>query len=123
MRSQAFLYRYLPAVGVFLLIATAWSDHRAAAHVHTRASNLSRTLVDEIRTLAPPDRGPVHLTLVNMPVYTVERGIIAATFVNGLVELTRLTSPTVALLQLWRISLPRAPDILQTGTLRSVQTC
>ncbi len=110
------VYRYLPAIGVFLLIAAAWPDHRAAAAVHTRAADLSRDLVNEIRTLAPPDRGPVNLTLVNMPGYTVDRGIIAATFVNGLVELTRLTSPAVASLQLWQLPISGAPTNFANGT-------
>jgi hypothetical protein len=94
------VYRYAPAAGVLLLIAAAWPDHRAAAIVHHRAANLSRSLVEQIRTLAPPDRGPVNLTLVDMHGHNVERGLIAATFANGLVELARLTSPAVAAIEL-----------------------
>jgi hypothetical protein len=58
----------------------------------------------------------VNLTLVNMPGYIVARGITAATFANGLVELTRLTSPAVRWIQLWRIPLSGAPADFANGS-------
>jgi hypothetical protein len=109
--------RQLPAVGVALLIVAAASDHRISADLHVRAGNLSRALIEQIRILAPSDRGRVNLTLVNMPGYSIDRGFGAATFANGLHELTRLTSPAVDTLQLCRISIAGAPPDFAAGSV------
>jgi hypothetical protein len=107
----------LPAVGMMLLIVQAQPDHLTSAEVHIRAGNLSRALVQQIATLAPPGGGAVALTLVNMPAYTIERNIGAATFANGLDELARIASPKVASLEMVSIPIVSAPASFANGTV------
>ena len=107
----------IPAVGILLLIVAAQPDHVTSAEVHTRAGNLSRALFEQIKFHASAGRGPVHFTLVNMPAYTIERNIGAATFANGLNELAVLASPEVASLQLVRLSIPSAPADFANGSV------
>ncbi|MQA30634.1 MAG: hypothetical protein GEU82_12495 [Luteitalea sp.] len=101
--------RQLPAVGILLLIAWAQRDHATSAEVHIRAANLSRTLVELVKVQSPPGFGPLDLTLINMPAYTIERGIGAITFANGLEALARIAAPGLASIQLVRIPIPSAP--------------
>jgi hypothetical protein len=114
--SMAPICRQLPAVGILILITWGGADHRTAAEVHLRAANLSRALVEHIRVLAPEGK-PVHLTLVNMPAGTYGGGLHAATFANGLHELTRLTSSSVATLDLLRVAIPSAPPDFANGSV------
>ena len=109
--------RQIPAVAVLLLMVSAQADHLTAAAVHTRAGSLSRDLVERIKMLVPPGRGPVNLTLVNMPGYLIARGIGAVTFSNGLTELSHMASPEVATLQLSRLAIESAPPDFANGSL------
>ena len=104
------------SVVVVLLIVGAQPDHHTAAEVYLRAGNLSRALIEQIKAHAPPGRGRVNLTLVNMPGFRVARNIGAFTFSNGLNELARFASPEVATVQLSRIPIRSAPADFANGS-------
>jgi hypothetical protein len=89
------LCRDLPAASILLLVVGAQADHASAARVHTRVTEGARALVERIKAVAPPDRGPVDLTLINMPDLQFEGGIAAFAFLNGLPELAHFASPAV----------------------------
>jgi hypothetical protein len=91
----AALCRELPAASMLILIVGAQADHASAARVHTRVTDGARALVERIKAVAPPERGPVDLTLINMPDYQFEGGISAFAFLNGVPELARFASPAV----------------------------
>jgi hypothetical protein len=112
----AMIVARLPAAAILLLIVWSQRDHATSAEVHLRAATLTRALFAQIATAAPPERGPVNLTLINMPGYTIERNIGAATFANGLAEMVHMASPAVVSLQLARIAVPSAPADFANGT-------
>lgn len=107
----------LPAAGILVLIVYSQRDHATSAEVHLRAANLTRALFAQMTAAAPPGGGPVNLTLVNMPAYTIERNIGAATFANGLTEMAHMASPAVASVQMARIDIPSAPADFANGSL------
>jgi hypothetical protein len=107
--SGALIRQQFPGFVVLLLIVSAQADHFTAAEVHARAASLSRELVGLIKANTPPGRGPVNVTLLNMPGITVARGIGAFTFANGLAELAHLASPEVVSVQIRNMATPSAP--------------
>jgi hypothetical protein len=106
------LCRGLPAASILLLLVGAQADHSSAARVHTRVADGARALVERIKAVAPPDRGPVDLTLINMPDYQFEGGIAAFAFLNGLAELAHLASPAVRTVDLRQMPSVGAPEYI-----------
>lgn len=90
------LCREIPSAFVLLLIVGAQADHSSAARVHTRVAFSVRGLVEQIRFAAPPSRGPVNVTLINLPWIAFDGGIAAFAFQNGQVPLAQLASPAVS---------------------------
>jgi hypothetical protein len=104
------LWRELPAASMILLLVGAQADHSSAASVHTRVADGARVLVERIKAVASPDRGPVDLTLINMPDLQFEGGIAAFAFLNGVAELAHLASPAVRTVDLRQMPSVGAPE-------------
>jgi hypothetical protein len=109
-RAAAAVYRDAPAAVVLLLVLGAQPDHQAAARVWIRAGDAVRALVERIRAVAPAGGEQVDLMLVNMPSKTVDRGMHAWVFDNGLEELAWAASPAVGTVEVRRMPGWGPPD-------------
>lgn len=87
------LLLFAPTVlGSLLLLWGAWIDQRGALDAGLRASDVTRRAATDIRAALEGRRGPVTVTLVDLPSLVLSADMGAYAFTNGTAEMVRIVS-------------------------------